>query len=198
MTVMENQINQNQQTPQPQYQQTVRNKILLIGVAIILVVSFSYKLFPNINQSQTNTNPTNTIVPFAVSVFNSIKSNDFNSFVALLPSAPFTLNLSSLEHKKENITITAEAFVQMRTNYQIQFNSIISALNVEGLTLSDIDLHKIIAEFDGGDNFQVVEVYLILNTIKGRYRIRIEDCFKIEDKYLPGQLKWYGQKEYTR
>ncbi|MBK7057078.1 MAG: hypothetical protein IPH52_18920 [Leptospiraceae bacterium] len=47
-------------------------------------------------------------------------------------------------------------------------------------------------------NFKLKEIYLILNSIKGRYRIRIEDCFNIDGKLLPEQLKWFGAKEFRK
>lgn len=168
---------------------TSKQLVALVLTGAIFIGHKSDTRLQNIHQS-----PMNNVEDFAISVFSSIKSNDFNSFIALLPSAPFTLNLSSLgRRKKEDIIITAEAFTQLKENYQNQFNLIILALHAQGLTLNDIELDKIIAEFDRDEDFKVTEIYLILSTPKGRYRIRIEDCLKVESKYLPAQLKWYGQ-----
>jgi hypothetical protein len=159
----------------------------------ILFIAFVIGFMP-ISEAQNSPN----IQDFSIRFFNSLKSNDFNGFIILLPTPPFTINLKSLGQGKENITITKEEFEKWKTNYQNQFNSILSAIKTEGLILADLKLDKIIVEYDNDNKFQTQEIYLILNSIKGRYRIRIEDCFNIDGKLLPEQLKWFGAKEFRK
>lgn len=146
------------------------------------------------NAQVTGQNTSDNIEDFAVAAFNSIKNNNFDSFAILLPKAPFTLSFTD-HGRQKSIAIGTNEYEQFKSNFKSQFNSIITAISMEGLSLETIRLDKIITEYDSDNNFQAVEIYLVLNTEKGRYRIRLEDCFKVNGKYFPGQLKWCGQKE---
>lgn len=171
-----------------------RKYVLLLSLISVIVCFRNYEInAQSISQSQTV-----RIEDFAVSVFNTIKENDFNTFINLLPKPPYTISFVE-RGRQESITIGISEFEENKKNLQFQFNSIIETFISEGVSPQQkFILDKIITEYDRDNNFQTIEIYLVIITDKGKYRIRIEDCFIANGKYLPEQLKWVGQKEYIR
>lgn len=164
---------------------------------LILLVVFGYSINCSSQDLQKKANePIYIVEDFAKSVFSSIKNNNFDTFIGLLPSPPFIIDIKSIDPTATDLSITKESFLNYKSNYQYGFNEIISQINKEGIILNDIKLDKINVEYESRSKFQIVEIYLIISTMKGDYKIRIEDCFKVEGKYFPEQLKWEGIIKY--
>jgi hypothetical protein len=150
-------------------------------------------------QQKIDQQPQTNVEDFAAAVFNSLKNNDFNSYINLLPSPPFTIDLISIAQAKENLVFTKDSFLEYKSNSQYQFNQLIEQMRSEGIALNEMKLYNIIVEFGKEGKFKVINIYLVIKTLNSnKYRIRIEDCFKVGNKYFPESLKWYGQKEFTR
>lgn len=137
------------------------------------------------------------VVALGSLVFNAITKNDVNIILNALRTPPYTVSFVDRGQPK-SVTVGLSEYKQLQSSLQYGFNEIRESFLAEGLTLDKLRLDKIIAEYDGDNHFQVVEIYLVINTNKGRYRVRVEDCFRTGDKYFIENLKWLGQKEYSR
>jgi hypothetical protein len=135
---------------------------------------------------------------FANGAATAIAASDFASLLALMPKPPFVVTLDA-RGERQVITYDARTFAQRTAPLREQFQSIISALAAEGVQAGSVTFEGMTIEEN--DNATVlgggfpVNIYILLGSPNGTYRIRLEDCIRSNDRYLPEQLKWYGKSE---
>lgn len=137
------------------------------------------------------------VVALGSLVFDALTKNDAGIILNALRTPPYSMSFADRGRQK-SITIGVSEYEQMQSTLQHGFIAVRDSFLAEGLALNDLRLDKIIAEYDNDNQFRIVEIYLVINTSKGRYRVRIEDCLRTGDKYFIENLKWLGQKEYSR
>jgi hypothetical protein len=153
-------------------------------IGIILCLFFQNAFSQNVKNKSAE--------DFGISIFYSIRDNNFNEFIKFLPVIGDTVSYLDESNKAQKVVINDKMINEMKDRFKFSFqivqDDLLQEMKSQNIDKSQVVLEQITTEFEVNDNMNIqnvgIEIFLNIRVRNIRYTIRIEDNIKTNNGYF--------------